>query len=109
MSVPEGSTSHHDYSLKGKDGVAVASVEGLEMKLSTWGKEIVLDWTSIPLSPSGTIVVTAEQNTISASETTSTTSLMSTVGRYITLRATHNGGETITGEIEYDIEPLVGV
>lgn len=109
MSVPEGSTSYHPYSLKDKDGVVVPSVEGLEYKISTWGKETVLDWTALPLLPSGAIEVTAEQNTIAASETSSTTSLMATVGRYITLRATHNGGKTIAGEIQYDIEPLVGV
>ena len=108
--VNEGTSSSHPYSLDGEDGNPVATVEGLKIKLSTAAQETIFDWKDIPLLPSGTIKVTGLENTLSASEKGKVAgSMFVSTGRYITIAATHNGGDTITKDEYYTIVDIVGI
>lgn len=97
--VSDGSTSYHPYELQDADGVTVANVEALEYRLSD-ALNTLVDWTAIDLLPEGTITVSAEYNTMKFANDTE---------RYLTLRATHNGGEIITDEQEYTLTDLTGI
>ena len=99
-SVIEGSTSYHDYSFVDADGAAITSVEGLEYKLSSKFGTLI-DWTAITdLTPPGTLEISGTMNTKSKKADSL---------RYLTFRATHNGGNIITCEDTYSLTDLVGI
>lgn len=99
-SVKEGRTSYHSYEFLDGDDVQVPSVESKRYKLSS-ATATLIDWTAIAgTAPAGTITIAAEHNIMADADDTR---------RYVTIEATHNGGEIITDELGYVIVDLVGV
>ena len=95
--VNEGSTSTHAISFTGADGLPVTP-ESLRYRV-TAGPEIdVVAWATIA-NNSTSIEISATSNTIGTTGSK----------RYLTVEATHNGGDKITSEIAYSLVDLKGV
>ena len=97
IEVNEGSTSYHPLTIENKDGVTVTP-EALRYRLlADDGTELVA-WTSLSTSATE-IEVSATHNTIGTSGKK----------RYLTVEATHSGGDKITEELTYTLVGLQGV
>jgi hypothetical protein len=95
--VNEGSTSYHAITITDADGAPVTP-ESLRYRLmAAEGVEIVA-WT----------VLAVDATEI---EIASTNNVIGTTGRkrYLTVEATHNGGDKITAETEYWLSSFKGV
>jgi hypothetical protein len=95
--VNEGSTSYHPITIIDKDGVA-ATPESLRYRLTGNNGEEVIEWTTIETN-SAEIEVDATSNTIGTTG----------AKRYLTVEATHNGGDKITSELAYTLVNLKGI
>lgn len=98
--VKEGTTSYHTYEFLDSDDVQVPSVESARYKLSS-ARGILIDWTDI----SGT----AATGTIEIASTYNVMNDVTDIYRYLTIEATHNGGDKISDEEIYTLVPLKGI
>jgi hypothetical protein len=95
--VNEGSTSYHALDIRSAAG-AVVVPEVLRYRLTAGEGIDIVPWT--PLSTAAVEVeISAESN------------IIGTIGkkRYLTVEATHGGGDKITSELEYSIVDLKGM
>jgi hypothetical protein len=95
--VNEGSTSYHAITITDADGAPVTP-EALRYRLMAAEGVEIIAWTALAVDATE-IEVDAADNIIG--ETGSK--------RFLTLEATHNGGDKITSELEYKIVNLKGV
>ena len=94
--VNEGSTSDHSISFFDSGGVAVTP-ESLRYRV-TDGSVDVVPW-AILANNATEIEISATANTIGTVSNK----------RYLTVEATHNGGDKITSEIVYTLANLKGI
>ena len=94
--VNEGATSSHSISFFDSDGSAVVP-ESLRYQVSD-GSVFSIQWTTIANS-TAEIKISATINTIGIGGNE----------RYLTVEATHNGGDKITSEVVYTLVDLKGV
>lgn len=97
ITVNEGSTSYHAISFTDQSGAPVVP-EALRYRLTAGEGAIILDW--VDLSSDATEVIVSSEHNIIGSQGAK---------RYLTIQATHNGGEIITEEVAYTIVNLIGV
>jgi len=97
--VNEGSASHHQFTLDGANGLPIpGNPETLQYRLMASETETIIDWTQLPVS-AREVVISGSHNTITGGKT----------ARYLTIKATHSGGEEITSELRYSLINLMGV
>ena len=96
ITVNEGSTSYHAIIITDKSGATVVP-ESLRYKLSD-SIGVLIEWTSLDISTTE-IVIPAAMNVIGIYGRK----------RFLTVEATHNGGDKIPSEIEYELVDLKGV
>lgn len=98
LTVKEGSTSYHPLEMLDRDGVAVIP-EALRYKVTGENGVELVPWSSLSIN--------AELVEISA--TVNTIGLTGGKKRYLTMEATHSGGDKITDELEYGLVNLKGI
>lgn len=95
--INEGSTSYHSLAFTDKDGAAV-SPSALRYRVTSGTGTDLVPWETIDAG-STEIEISATVNTIGANGNK----------RFLTVEATHNGGDKITAELEYTIKNLTGI
>ena len=96
-SVNEGSTSYHTFTITNRAGDPV-SPSALRYRLLASGGVVLVPWATLNTQATE-IEVSAANNTIG------------TYGRarFLTIEATHSGGDVITEELEYELRDLKGI
>ena len=95
--IKEGSTSYHSITITNEAGVAVTP-EALRYRLVAGNGIELVAWTDLPTSTTE-IEVSAAHNTVGASGKR----------RYLTVEATHGGGDKITNELTYILIDFQGI
>ena len=95
--IEEGTTSRHPLTITMASG-APATPESIRYRLMAGVGKQITGWTVVdPLDTE--LTISALENTIGPDG----------AKRYLTIEVTHNGGEIITSELEYQLNDLVGV